>query len=214
MFQGRILDSLLVEHDWKLLIVGGCVAALAIFISLRILARSCKLAAHLRPLLWLLAGCAAGGGIWASQIIALLGYEPFSHSSLDPEDVGLSLALCVTLVTLGFSIAMLEPARMRILSGFAIASGTCMSQFLNFQAFHGPTTMVWNAEWRAITFGLCLLLSCYVFKVQSQPAGLNARWRVLIILLASVATRLRGKLRSNIATPSEHSAVAGICCFA
>ena len=72
----RVLTSLVVEHDWRLVALAGIVCFIASLAAITLLHRAQATQGALRTAWLLTAGAATGWGIWSTHFIAMLAYDP------------------------------------------------------------------------------------------------------------------------------------------
>ena len=79
----RVLNCLQFDHDWRLVALAGIVCFLGSIAAISLFHRARALEGKARIAWLLLAGVAAGGGIWATHFIALLAFNPGFQVSHD-----------------------------------------------------------------------------------------------------------------------------------
>ena len=105
----RVFACLGGEHDWRLVVLAGVFCLLASLVAISLFQRA--RASRQRVLLpWLLlAGAAAGCGMWATHFIAMLAYEPGVAVAYDIELTILSLFATAVVTTAGLIVAAKVP---------------------------------------------------------------------------------------------------------
>jgi NO-binding membrane sensor protein with MHYT domain len=72
----RVFNCLTIEHDWRLVVVAGVICFLASLTAISLFNRARATAGRVRAAWIVVAGAAAGCGIWATHFIAMLAYDP------------------------------------------------------------------------------------------------------------------------------------------
>jgi PAS domain-containing protein len=107
----RVFNCLTEEHDWQLAVLAGLVCLLASLVAVNLYhqSRAARSRARSRHAWILLAGVAAGCGIWATHFIAIAACEPTVAASAGWTAVSLMIATIVAVA--GLSVAAAALAR-------------------------------------------------------------------------------------------------------
>jgi NO-binding membrane sensor protein with MHYT domain len=124
----RVLSCLGGQHDLRLVALAGCVCLFASFVAISLFRRANATAGRMRFARLVLAGAAAGCGIWATHFIAMLAYQPGIDVAYDVTLTLLSLALAMVITSVGLSFAVAKPHGWYPALGGAIVGGgvACM----------------------------------------------------------------------------------------
>src|SRR3954470_4746886 len=141
----QVLNCLITEHDWRLVLLGGtiCWLASAVAISLFHRARASQGATRAT---WIGLDAAVGGcGIWATHFVAMLAYDPGAGAGYSIPITLLSLVFAISIVAIGLCIA-LSSARQSVvaLGGAVIGGGVAAMHYTGMAALELPAFIVWS----------------------------------------------------------------------
>ncbi|MBO4227042.1 EAL domain-containing protein [Bradyrhizobium neotropicale] len=141
----QVLICLTTQHDWRFVILAltTCWLAGAVAISLFHRARTSQ---GLPRVVWIGLDAVAGGcGIWATHFIAMLAYQPGMGVGYDIPLTLLSLALGVSIATVGLTIALLNNRVSTAAAGGAIVGlGIAALHYLGMMAVAFPARVEWS----------------------------------------------------------------------
>ncbi|TAI61567.1 EAL domain-containing protein [Bradyrhizobium sp. Leo170] len=141
----QVLICLTTQHDWRFVILAlaTCWLAGAVAISLFHRARASQ---GLPRVVWIGLDAVAGGcGIWATHFIAMLAYQPGMGVGYDMPLTLLSLALGVSIVTVGLTVALLNNRVSTAATGGAIVGvGIAVLHYVGMMAVALPARVVWS----------------------------------------------------------------------
>ena len=107
----RVLNCLVTEHDWRLVVLAGVICWLASMAAISLFHRARASQGQMRAI-WLGLDAIVGGcGIWATHFIAMLAYDPGAGAGYNIPVTLLSLVFAIAVVALGLSIALLSARR-------------------------------------------------------------------------------------------------------
>ena len=140
----RVLTCLVIEHDWRLVVLAGaiCWFASAVAISLFHRAR----ASHGRTrAIWVCLDAAVGGcGIWATHFVAMLAYDPGAGAGYSIPITLLSLLFAVAIVAIGLCVALSSARRSVVaIGGAVIGAGVAAMHYTGMLALELPAYIVW-----------------------------------------------------------------------
>jgi signal transduction histidine kinase/AmiR/NasT family two-component response regulator len=138
-----VLTCIVVEHDWRLVLLAAAVCIFSCSMSLGLYARLGRSPDYAGRALTL-AGFVAGAGIWATHFVAMMAFRSDAPAAYDPGLTGLSLALSILFATLGFGAAA-QPAANRWLGGAVLGAGVAAMHFTGMLALRVPGHLAWNA---------------------------------------------------------------------
>ncbi|MDO8534691.1 MAG: PAS-domain containing protein [Xanthobacteraceae bacterium] len=143
----RVLTCLTVEHDWRLVVVAGLVCFGASFCAVSIFHRACRSQGRVRAAWILIAGTAAGFGIWATHFIAMLAYDPGVGIAYDVGLTALSFVVAVAVTCGGLSVAVYRPTRwVAPLGGGIVGAGVASMHYLGMWAVELPGRVTWSLD--------------------------------------------------------------------
>jgi PAS domain S-box-containing protein len=182
----RVINCLTTEHDWRLVVVAGCVCLLASFTAISLFNHA-RAASGKTRLTWILiGGAAAGSGIWATHFIAVLAYGPGIPVGFDIARTALSLLAAAGLTALGLSIAIYLPGRAGpLLGGAIVGGGIAAMHYTGMSAVQLPGRMTWSFDLVAasILFGMVLGMASLAVAVRRS----GTRWVALAAVLLTLS---------------------------
>jgi diguanylate cyclase (GGDEF)-like protein/PAS domain S-box-containing protein len=143
----RILNCLETQHDWRLVLLAGCVCFLTSLAAANLFQRARVAEGRLR-LAWLFAaGSMTGSGTWATHFIAMLAYTPGVPVSYDLRITIFSLFAAVVVVTSGFAVALFGGGRWSGRIGGALAgTGVACMHYMGMASLQIPAEIVWMPD--------------------------------------------------------------------
>jgi diguanylate cyclase (GGDEF)-like protein len=141
----QVLNCLVTEHDWKLVVLGGTICWLASAVAISLFHRA--RASHGRTrVIWVCLDAAVGGcGIWATHFVAMLAYDGGAGAGYNIPVTLLSLIFAVVIVAIGLSIALLDRRRLTVaLGGAVVGIGVAAMHYTGMMALELPARIVWS----------------------------------------------------------------------
>ncbi|MDP3691060.1 EAL domain-containing protein [Bradyrhizobium sp.] len=141
----QVLNSLMIEHDWRLVALAGAVCLLASAVTVSLFQRAQQTAGNTR-LLWLGLDAAAGGfGIWATHFVAMLAYGRGTGLRYDFGQTAVSLLLAVVITGAGLGIAVRHDRRWIAATGGAVVGlGIAAMHYTGMLALELPARLIWS----------------------------------------------------------------------
>jgi diguanylate cyclase (GGDEF)-like protein/PAS domain S-box-containing protein len=134
----RVLDTLLLDHDLRLVSLAAVICTFGAISTLNVSARA---AGSRRAGLWLvLLGVCAGSTVWATHFIAMLAYKQGVPTTYDPALTALSFAAGAIVMGLGFGLAI-RGRRTRhapVLGGMVLGMGVVILHYVGMAALRMP----------------------------------------------------------------------------
>src|SRR5260370_6930375 len=104
----QVLNCLITEHDWRLVVLGGTICWLASAVAISLFHRARASQGRTRAI-WIGLDAAVGGcGIWATHFVAMLAYDPGTGAGYNIPVTLLSLVFSGAIAVVGLSIALLN----------------------------------------------------------------------------------------------------------
>jgi len=159
----RVLTCLTVEHDWRLVVVAGLLCFIASLCAISLFHRACASRGRVRAAWVLVAGMAAGFGIWATHFIAMLAYDPGIGIAYEIGLTILSLLSAVVITTTGLGIAVYSPAQWRApVGGAIVGTGIAAMHYLGMWAVELPGRVTWSMDLVVASIVLGLIYPVHV----------------------------------------------------
>src|ERR1700743_1429022 len=135
----RVLNCLVTQHDWRLVVLAGIVCFLASLTAITLFNRARSTSGSARAIWIAAAGAATGCGIWATHFLAMLAYQPGIPIAYDIDLTLLSLVAAAMVTTAGLAVAVVLPSRWGApIGGGAIGAGVACMHYLGMWAVDLP----------------------------------------------------------------------------
>jgi diguanylate cyclase (GGDEF)-like protein/PAS domain S-box-containing protein len=170
----RVLTCLTLEHDWRLVVLGGviCMLASAVAISLFHRARAAEGRAREK---WIGLDAAVGGcGIWATHFVAMLAYDPGIGAGYSIPITVLSLVLAVAILAVGLAVASLNSGWPTVAAGGAIVGvGVAAMHYTGMLGLELPARIIWSPGIVAASIVLGSLFAALALVVATRSESLS-----------------------------------------
>jgi diguanylate cyclase (GGDEF)-like protein/PAS domain S-box-containing protein len=141
----RVVTCIANEHDHRLVLLAVLVCAAASLMALHALSRVSRERGR-RRLAWLLmAGVAAGGGLWVAHFVAMLGYEPDYPVGHDPVLTVASLLTAVAAAAAAFALSAAGSRPAAAAGGIVLGAGIALTHFIGVKALAVPAVLRWDS---------------------------------------------------------------------
>jgi diguanylate cyclase (GGDEF)-like protein/PAS domain S-box-containing protein len=192
----RVLHCLQYEHDWRLVLLAAVVCFFASLAAVSMYQQARGTHGRVRLIWVLVAGVAAGGGVWATHFIAELAYKPGYPVSFDSFITVLSLLVGVVVTIAGVAVAAYVPHRMSAALGGAVAGlGYVGLHYLGMNAMQIPATISWETDLLTVSIAAVVILSAAALDMASRSdrmlvmtfAGCLLAFGILVLHFAGMA---------------------------
>ena len=141
----QVLNCLVFEHDWRLVVLGGTICWLASAVAISLFHRA-KASQGRTRVIWVCLDATVGGcGIWATHFVAMLAYDRGAGAGYNVPVTLLSLIFAVTIAAVGFSTALLNDRRSTVAIGGAVVGiGVAAMHYTGMMALELPARIVWS----------------------------------------------------------------------
>jgi diguanylate cyclase (GGDEF)-like protein/PAS domain S-box-containing protein len=185
----RVLNCLVTEHDWRLVVLAGAICWLASMAAISLFHRARASRGQMRAI-WLGLDALVGGcGIWATHFIAMLAYDPGAGAGYSIPVTLLSLVFAIAIVALGLSIALLSARRSVVaIGGVVIGAGVAAMHYTGMAALELPAFIVWSSGIvvASIVFGsLFAALALLVAARRDDPVHMLSATGLLTVAIVS-----------------------------
>jgi diguanylate cyclase (GGDEF)-like protein/PAS domain S-box-containing protein len=143
----RIWNCLETQHDWRLVLLAGCICFLSCLAAANLFQRARASESRSRAVWLLAAGLMTGCGAWATHFIAMLAYTPGFTISYDLTVTIFSLGVAIIVITGGFVVALVVGARWAGLAGGALAGiGVACMHYMGMASLRIPAEIIWMPD--------------------------------------------------------------------
>jgi diguanylate cyclase (GGDEF)-like protein len=141
----QVLNCLVTEHDWRLVVLGGAICWVASAVAISLLHRARASQGRTRAI-WVGLDAAVGGcGIWATHFVAMLAYAPGAGAGYNIPVTLISLVFAVAISAVGLGIASLDDRRSTVAMGGAVVGiGVAAMHYTGMMALEIPARIVWS----------------------------------------------------------------------
>jgi diguanylate cyclase (GGDEF)-like protein/PAS domain S-box-containing protein len=141
----QVLICLTTQHDWRFVILALTICWLAGAVAISLFHRA-KASQGLTRVVWVGLDAVAGGcGIWATHFIAMLAYQPGMGIGYDIPLTVLSLALAVSIATVGLTVALLNNrVSTAAIGGAIVGLSIAALHYVGMMAVAFPARVVWS----------------------------------------------------------------------
>jgi len=153
----RIYQSLLLEHDYQLVMLAVLICLFSSFTAVSLQERARSTTQEARPKWIILTAIAIGTGIWSTHFIAMMAYEVGVPMRYEPVFTIASLVVAILVSGLGFKFATYHRTkRSRGLAGLVIGIGISAMHFLGMAGAQlaGEMSHVSSYSLLALAFGV------------------------------------------------------------
>ncbi|HEX7920802.1 MAG TPA: EAL domain-containing protein [Bradyrhizobium sp.] len=173
----RVLTCLTLEHDWRLVVLGGVICLLASAVAISLFHRARAAEGRAREI-WIGLDAAVGGcGIWATHFVAMLAYDPGIEAGYNIPITLLSLVLAVAILAVGLAVATLNERWQTVAAGGAIVGvGVAAMHYTGMLGLELPARIVWSpgVVIASIVFGSLFGALALVVATRGERLGATA----------------------------------------
>ncbi|MBR0896389.1 EAL domain-containing protein [Bradyrhizobium tropiciagri] len=181
----RVLTCLTLEHDWRLVVLGGVICLLASAVTISLFHRARAAEGRAREV-WIGLDAAIGGcGIWATHFVAMLAYDPGIAAGYNIPITLLSLVLAVAILAVGLAVASLDERwSMAAAGGAIVGAGVAAMHYTGMLGLELPARIVWShgIVFASIAFGGLFGALALVVATRGERLGITAAATVLLTI--------------------------------
>ncbi|MEA2993364.1 MAG: hypothetical protein QOD40_2284 [Alphaproteobacteria bacterium] len=168
----RVFNCLATEHDWRLVALAGAMCFLASLAAVNLFHRARATEGQARAIWTLIAGAAAGCGIWATHFIAMLAYDPGVGIAYDVGMTVFSLVMAIAVTGLGLALAVYSPGRSgAAIGGGIVGAGVACMHYLGMWALELPGHVNWSLDLVVASIALGMLFGTAALAVSVRWDG-------------------------------------------
>src|SRR3984893_19256098 len=141
----QVLNCLVTEHDWRLVILGGTICWLASAVAISLFHRAKASQGRTRAI-WISLDATVGGcGIWATHFVAMLAYDPGAGAGYNIPITLISLVFAVAISAVCLGIALLNDRQSTAAIGRAVVGiGVAAMHYTGMMALELPARIEWS----------------------------------------------------------------------
>ena len=181
----RVIDTLTIQHDWRFIALAALVCGAGIATAFALMRMGRAAPARQFRLYGLSAATVAGLSVWASHVLAILGYDA-SVVRYDPWATLGSLGIAILgLTTCVLILAKRDGRSRRVLASVCAVSSIAAMHFLGASALHlHAARIVWDPGLVAGAIAASLILAI----VSALPDRTASLWRLPLITMTVTAS--------------------------
>jgi NO-binding membrane sensor protein with MHYT domain len=180
----RVYDCLTGQHDLRLVSLAALICIATCLISMNLFVRAND-AARDRPLPWLLvAATIFGAGVWATNFIAELAFEPGFPINYDAGLTAISFLAAIGTVWLGMSIVhrYADPEE----GGAMIGAGIAAMHYIGMAALRAPAQLHWDASYVLVSIAIAMTFAAAAMRVLLRRPALGGRLMAVVLLVLAI----------------------------
>jgi len=167
----KVLTCVVVDHDWRLVLVAAVVCLVAAVTALRLYALAAAAGGRVRLAWTAFGGGVAGSGIWATHFIAMLAYQPAFSTGYELIGTLLSWGLAVATTALGLGLAAGAARWPRLAAGGMILGlGISIMHYVGMAAYRIQGVLIWDLRYVAASVLVGVLLAAAAMAAAGRAA--------------------------------------------
>jgi diguanylate cyclase (GGDEF)-like protein len=165
-----VLTSLLAQHDASRVAMAAVVCFCATITAWRLYAQMRVSSGMVRAAWLMMAGVVAGSGVWSTQFLAMLAYDPGVKTGYTPDGVIYALLTAIGFALFGFYVAGAGPSRSR---SHAAAAGLVFGLGIGATHYLGVSALVFGGRiaWSEALIALSLAIGVVGFTLAMLAGG-------------------------------------------
>lgn len=182
----RVLDCIRTGHDLRLVILAVLVSLISGFTVFAILSHARAQRGRARHGWALMAACVAGGGIWSTHFVAMLGFSPATAVSYDITLTFASALLSILIAGMAMPL-LLSAVSLNALAGAIVLSAAIASMhFTGMRALVFAGTLEWEPALVALSLGSGALLASAAIVIERRSGALRHRLAATALFGAAI----------------------------
>lgn len=175
------------DHDLRLVALAALVCACGCWITVRLFGRACRDVPGRRAGWLFLTGVAAGGSVWCTHFIAMLGYIPGANVDFDPKMTAASFFVSIFGQMLGFAIAVHGRGwHTRALGGAIMGLAIAAMHFIGMQGYEVEGYIVWDSSLVHASVVAAVVLGAAALSQVGHPSRFRSRYLSALLLLLDI----------------------------
>lgn len=154
----RILDCIRTDHDPKLVLLAVLVSLISGFTVFAILNHARAQQGRARHGWSIMAACVAGGGIWSTHFVAMLGFAPATAVSYDIRLTLASALLSIVIAGIAMPLLLSRALAGALVGAVVLSAAIAAMHFTGMRALVFAGTLAWEPALVALSLGSAVLL--------------------------------------------------------
>jgi diguanylate cyclase (GGDEF)-like protein/PAS domain S-box-containing protein len=180
----RISAGLTEQYDLRLVCLAALICIVTCLISMNLFVRAND-AERDRSLPWLfVAATVFGAGVWATNFIAELAFEPGFTINYDAGLTAISFLAAIGAVWLGMLVAHRYAARVE--GGTIIGAGIALMHYLGMAALRAPAQQHWDAGYVLASLSIAMTFAAAAMHVLFRGPALGGRLIAAVLLVLGI----------------------------
>ncbi len=180
----RVYAGLTEQYDLRLVCLAALICIVTCLISLNLFVRAND-AERDRSLPWLfVAAMVFGAGVWATNFIAELAFEPGFTINYDAGLTAISFLAAIGAVWLGMLVAHRYAAPVE--GGTIIGAGIALMHYIGIAALRAPAQLHWDAGYVLASIAIAMTFAAAAMHVLVRGPALWGRLGAVVLLILGI----------------------------
>lgn len=154
----RILDCIRVDHDPKLVVLAVLISLISGFTVFAVLSHARAQQGPARHGWSVMTACVAGGGIWSTHFVAMLGFSPATAVSYDITLTLTSALLSIVIAGVAMPLLLSRGAVYALAGAVVLSAAIAAMHFTGMRALVFAGTLAWEPALVTLSLGSAVLL--------------------------------------------------------
>jgi diguanylate cyclase (GGDEF)-like protein/PAS domain S-box-containing protein len=181
----RVLDCIRAEHDLRLVLLAILVSLISGYALFVVLGHARMQQGRARYGWATMAACVAGGGIWATHFVAMLGFSPAVATGYDTTLTFASALLSILIAGMAMPLLLSAVAANAVTGALVLNFAIASMHFTGMRALVFAGSLEWDPVLVALSIGSGALLVSVAIVIERRSA--SARHRVAATALFGAA---------------------------
>lgn len=189
----RILSCLFYEHNLLTVLLAGVICILGCHVGMRLFKRTFDSDGLIRASWSFLAAMCLSASIWATHFVAMLGYQPDTHVTLDPALTALSAIIILSGSGFAVAVASIGRAWLRVFSGAVLGLAIAAMHFIGMFAYRVEGVVIWSSVYIIASIAMAVIGGAAAVYLSGRSArGWHAALPAITLMLAVIALHFTG----------------------
>lgn len=149
----RVLDCIRTDHDPKLVLLAVLISLISGFTVFAILNHASTYQGRARHGWSIIAACVAGGGIWSTHFVAMLGFLPATAVSYDITLTLLSALIAIVIAGSAMPLLLSRSLAYALVGALVLGAAIAAMHFTGMRALVFAGTLAWEPALVALSLG-------------------------------------------------------------
>lgn len=185
----KVLTSLTVEHDLRLVAVAAAICAIGSLVAMRLFMRARASGGILRRQWLVMAGTAAGTATWTTHFLAMLAFAPTLSTGYDPFLTTISFLIAIVGMTVAFNVAGWSSTGFHPRLGGALAGLSISAMhYTGMAGFRAAGTIQWDMGYVAASIAASIALGMLAIHLTRRPDNFQGRYGSALAFMLAISS--------------------------